>query len=135
MINTDIFFVEDDEDFSIIMKMAVRAINKELKINIVGDGITALKDLQLMAQNKLRPKIILLDLNLPGLSGIEILRKIKDIPFMKTVTVIIFSTSKNQKDVELARQFGADAYIRKPLGYKELITCLEDMIDTWLVVA
>ena len=135
MINTDIFFVEDDEDFSIIMKMAVEAINNELKIDIVSDGITALKNLQAMADTKQRPKIILLDLNLPGLSGIEILRKIKDIPFMNNVTVIIFSTSKNQKDVELARQFGADAYIRKPLGYKELITCLEDMIDTWLVYA
>ena len=135
MINTDIFFVEDDEDFSIIMKMAVDAINNELKIDIVSDGITALKNLQAMADTKQRPKIILLDLNLPGLSGIEILRKIKDIPFMNNVTVIIFSTSKNQKDVELARQFGADAYIRKPLGYKELITCLEDMIDTWLVYA
>lgn len=135
MINTDIFFVEDDEDFSIIMKMAVGAVNNELKINIVGDGNTALKELQVMAENKIRPKIILLDLNLPGLSGIDILRKIKDIPFMKTVTVILFSTSKNQKDVELAHQFGADAYLRKPLGYKELIICLEDMFNNWLVFA
>lgn len=135
MISSDIFFVEDDEDFSIIMKMAVHALNNELKISIVGDGITALRDLQVLADNKVRPKIILLDLNLPGLSGIEILRKIKEIPFMKTVTVILFSTSKNQKDVELARQFGADAYLRKPLGYKELLICLKDMFSKWLVLA
>jgi DNA-binding response OmpR family regulator len=127
----DIFYVEDDQDFAFIMQYAVKEVNEGLTVNIVGDGNTAITALQQYADEKQRPKLILLDLNLPGLSGIDILKRIKEIPFLKYVPVILFSTSDDINDVRTSLEIGANAFLTKPNGYHNLITCVQSMYDFW----
>jgi CheY-like chemotaxis protein len=131
VMSPDIFYVEDDQDFAFIMQHAVKEVNEGLTVNIVGDGNSAIAALQQYAQERQRPKLILLDLNLPGLSGLDILKRIKEIPFLKYVPVILFSTSDDLNDVRTSLEIGANAFLTKPNGYHNLITCVQSMYDFW----
>jgi CheY-like chemotaxis protein len=127
----DIFIVEDNEDFSFLIEKAIDHIDKDLSIKIVDNGLNALEVLKHFEQEDTRPRIILLDLNLPGLSGLDLLGKIKTIEFLKQVPVILFTTSDNPKDVRLATEHGANAYVTKPHGYIALIDCLRSLFNFW----
>lgn len=131
IVSPDIFYVEDDQDFAFIMKYAVKEVNDGLTVNIVEDGNSAIAELLRYAEEKQRPKLILLDLNLPGISGLDLLKRIKEIPFFKYVPVILFSTSDDQNDVKTSLEIGANAFLTKPSGYHNLITCVQSLYDFW----
>jgi CheY-like chemotaxis protein len=131
--NIDIFYVEDDMDFAFIMESALLELKKEISMQIIENGNDALVLLTELSVKKVKPKLILLDLNLPGISGLEILKQIKDIPFLRYVPVILFSTSDNPQDIKSSLEFGANAFVSKPSGYTELIVCLQSMFDFWFV--
>jgi CheY-like chemotaxis protein len=131
VLSPDIFYVEDDKDFAFIMQYAVKEVNEGLTVGIVEDGNSAIAQLLQYADEKQRPKLILLDLNLPGLSGLDVLKRIKEIPFFKYVPVILFSTSDDQNDVKSSLEIGANAFLTKPNGYHNLITCVQSLYDFW----
>lgn len=128
----DIFQVEDDADFSLFMEHAVAEIDNNLHLKIVTNGKEAmllLKEFQLKSS---KPGMILLDINLPGISGLEILKAIREIEFFRTVPIIIFSTSDNPKDITATIEFGANGYQIKPMGYRGLVNCLKAMHINYL---
>lgn len=127
----DIFYVEDDPDFAFIMQYAVKEVKEDLTVSIVEDGNAAITQLLRFAEEKHRPKLILLDLNLPGISGLDVLKRIKEIPFFKYVPVILFSTSDDIMDVKSSLEIGANAFLTKPNGYNNLITCVQSLYDFW----
>lgn len=127
----DILYIEDDPDFAFIMKYAVREIKDDLIVSIVEDGNTAIAALKRFEEDKHRPKLILLDLNLPGISGLEVLKKIKEIPYFKYVPVVLFSTSDDVRDVKSSLESGANAFLTKPDGYNNLIVCMQSLYDFW----
>jgi CheY-like chemotaxis protein len=131
--NTDIFYVEDDMDFAFIMESALMEVKKEISMQIIENGNDALLRLEELSVRKVKPKLILLDLNLPGISGLDLLKQIKDMPFLRYVPVILFSTSDNPQDIKSSLEFGANAFVSKPSGYTELIVCLQSMYDFWFV--
>ncbi|UKT64912.1 response regulator [Pedobacter mucosus] len=132
MLNTDIFFVEDDTDFAYIMETAVQELTEPTSLQIIDNGKEAISILHQLAEIKQKPKLILLDLNLPGISGIEILKEIRDNIYLRYVPVVLFSTSAEPKDIKLSLQFGANAYVTKPSSYLDLIICLQSFSDFWL---
>ena len=131
--NTDIFYVEDDMDFAFIMESALREVKTEVSMQIIENGNSALLMLEELSRRKVKPKLILLDLNLPGISGLDLLKRIKDMPFLRYVPVILFSTSDNPQDIKSSLEFGANAFVSKPSGYTDLIICLQSMYDFWFV--
>jgi len=131
MNTTDIFYVEDDTDYAFFMESAVREVKDTLNLTIVEDGMKALIKLKSFAESKTKPKLILLDLNLPGFSGLDLLKFIRDIPYLKTIPVILFSTSDNPEDVKASIEFGANAYLTKPNGYDNLLKCVHSLHDFW----
>jgi CheY-like chemotaxis protein len=132
VMNTDIFCVEDDIDFAFLMETAVLEMKEVSTIQIIDNGKEALTILRKLASNRVKPRLILLDLNLPGISGIDILKEIRDIPFLRYAPVVLFSTSDNIKDVEQSLEFGANAFVTKPTSYTDLIICLQSFSDFWL---
>jgi CheY-like chemotaxis protein len=131
MTSPDIFYVEDDQDYAFILEHAIKEVKGDLTLSVVEDGRNAILRLEQFAQNKHRPRLILLDLNLPGLSGLDVLKRIKQIPFLRHTPVILFSTSDDPKDVAASYEFGANAYITKPSGYNNLINCIRTLHEFW----
>ena len=129
----DIFYVEDDPDYAFILQTAIGEVREELTVGIVDNGMEAIEKLRTFSDSKYRPKLILLDLNLPGLSGLDVLKNIKAMPYLKYTPVILFSTSDNPKDIRASYEFGANAFVTKPDGYANLLDCLKSMHAFWFV--
>lgn len=123
--------MEDDEDFAFIMEHAVREVREDLSVKIIDNGKDALELLKQLTEAKVKPKLILLDLNLPGMSGLDLVKRIREIAFLKYVPVVLFSTSDNPKDVKASLEYGANAFLSKPSGYINLVSCVESLYNFW----
>lgn len=81
-----------------------------------------------------RPGVILLDLNLPGTDGREVLRQIKQDDDLKTVPVVVFTTSSNPKDIETCYQQGVNSYIIKPMDISLLKQSVQGLLNYWFEI-
>ncbi len=82
-----------------------------------------------------RPAIILLDLNLPGTDGRELLREIKQDNTLKTIPVVVLTTSSNPKDITACYQRGANGYIIKPMNFDNLKQAIQMFIKYWFEIS
>ena len=82
-------------------------------------------------QSAPRPGLILLDLNLPGADGREVLRNIKQDETLKLIPVVIFTTSINPKDIEACYRQGVNSYIVKPMNFSRLKRSIQILIEYW----
>ncbi len=80
----------------------------------------------------LRPSVILLDLNLPGIDGRDILVRLKQDSSFKEIPIVVFTTSSNPKDIELCYQRGANGYLVKPMDSQELKKTIQAFVNYWL---
>jgi len=130
------------EDSDIDYETTLRAFKKSKMANPVQrceDGEEALDYLfqrngYSPAEKSPRPGLILLDLNLPGTDGREFLKEIKKDPELKTIPVIILTTSSDDKDIETCYQAGANSYIQKPVDLEGFFTAIQRLKDFWFEV-
>ena len=131
------------EDSDIDYETTIRAFKKSSMANPVHrceDGEEALDYLyhrnQFSDKDKSpRPDLILLDLNLPGTDGREVLEEIKKDPKLKTIPVIVLTTSSDDKDIEKCYQAGANSYIQKPVDLQGFFEAIQRLKDFWFEVA
>lgn len=134
--NQPILLVEDSpEDF----ETAERAFRKSgLKNPIIrcADGDEALELLFRRGRfaDAPRPGVVLLDLNLPGTDGREVLAEIKADPQLKHIPVIVLTTSSDDRDVQACYQAGASSYIQKPVDLEGFMRAIERLNDYWFEV-
>jgi len=122
--------IEDsDEDFDTVQEAVKRAgFPAEVLRAATGvDGVTALR-----AQAPTSPMLVLMDLNTPGTDGREALAAIKSDPALRSVPVVVFSTSANQRDIGFCYATGANAYHVKPVRYPDHLAMLIDVLTYWL---
>jgi CheY-like chemotaxis protein len=129
--------VEDsNEDFRMLQRLMRRmAVQNPIHRCTNGDEV-----LELLYQHKndchskvfIRPSVILLDLNLPGIDGRDILERLKQDISFKEIPIIVFTTSSNPKDIELCYQKGANGYLVKPMDAQELKKTIQAFVDYWL---
>jgi CheY-like chemotaxis protein len=81
-----------------------------------------------------RPGIILLDLNLPGTDGREVLAEIKNDPGLRTIPVVVLTTSTDEIDIQRCYQAGANSYVHKPVGLEGFMMALQRLKDYWFEV-
>lgn len=81
-----------------------------------------------------RPHLIVLDLNLPGTDGREVLRRIKQDNNLKMIPVVVFTTSNNPKDIEVCYQYGVNSYIVKPINFAQLKRDIQILVEYWFEV-
>jgi CheY-like chemotaxis protein len=79
-----------------------------------------------------RPSVILLDLNLPGIDGRDVLERLKQDNSFREIPIVVFTTSSNPKDIELCYQKGANGYLIKPMDAQDLQKTLQAFVDYWL---
>jgi CheY-like chemotaxis protein len=138
MINTStqpLLVIEDsDEDFAAFERI-IRKLSLFQKIYRCTSGDDALDFLRQMGSytdaDAPRPSMILLDLNLPGTDGREVLEEIKQDELLRVIPVVIFTTSDNPRDVDVCYQNGANGYIVKPIDVKKLTKTVQVIVDYW----
>ena len=131
-----LLLIEDsDEDFAAFERILRKASITNTIYRCV-DGDEALDFLRHKGQysdltKAPRPAIILLDLNLPGTDGREVLEQIKQDEELKMIPVVVFTTSSNPKDIEICYRYGVNGYIIKPIDVKKLMRTVQVLIDYW----
>lgn len=135
MQKADIIYIEDDLDFTEVVEQAFNQVNSNTQLKIIEDGKAALRQLDSLASEKSTPCLVLLDMNLPGISGLDVLKKIRESQALKYIPVVMFSTSENPKDIKASLENGANAYVTKPLGYLNLVNCLKSVHSFWIDTA
>ena len=135
----DILLVEDNQDD---MDLALHALTREKLANnifVVRDGEEALDFLFCRGAFTHRsfdhpPKLILLDLKLPKVDGMEVLRQIKSDPRTKTIPVVIMTSSKEERDLVAGYNLGANSYIQKPVDFDQFRETVKSVGLYWLVI-
>jgi two-component system response regulator len=127
-----ILIVEDSEDDFEATKRAFARTNLHNPIEHVWSGEEALAYLRSAAPP---PGIILLDLNMPGLDGRRTLELIKQQRALKTIPVVILTTSNDERDVQWCYEFGANTYIQKPVDFDGLIAAIQQLKEYWFEIA
>ena len=82
-----------------------------------------------------RPAIILLDLNMPGTDGHEVLRQVKADERLKTIPVIVLTTSDDERDIQACYRAGANSFVTKPVTFEGLVQSIQRLKDFWIEIA
>lgn len=135
--NIEILFVEDSEDDA---NLTIRALTKSgftNKLHHVRDGAEALdfmygKGIFASRDVTANPKLILLDLKMPKVSGIQVLEKLKSDPNFKSIPVVILTSSKEDPDVAKCYALGANSYIVKPVDSDGFIRAIREIGLYWM---
>lgn len=132
-----ILLAEDDEND---VRITLRAIQKgglDATMSVVRDGQEALDYLERgegYAEAR-RPDLVLLDMNLPKLNGMEVLRAAKTNPALRAIPVLMLTTSQRQEDVATAYALGANAFICKPIRFSRFVEVVRELATYWSKVA
>lgn len=134
-----ILLVEDNEDDIELVELALRSGNIANDIDIVKDGEEALDYIFCKGRYKTRdsndlPALILLDLNLPKINGLEVLREIRRNEKTSYIPVTIFTSSSQEKDITESYKLGANSYIQKPVDFEKFRDIIQNLGLYWLVL-
>lgn len=134
-----LLIIEDsDEDFAALSR-AIKKARMNQPIYRCEDGDEALDFLYREGEYRdatlsPRPSLIILDLNLPGTDGREVLAEVKQDQELKTIPVVIFSTSSNPKDISACYGQGVSSYMVKPMDNQHLTQLVQTFLDYWFKV-
>jgi two-component system, response regulator len=135
----DILLVEDSQQDAELTIRAFKKYNLSNNIIRVEDGAEALdflfckgKFTGRSAQNN--PKVVLLDLKLPKVNGLEVLEKIKNDPDLKTIPVVILTSSNEDPDIKKAYAIGANSYVVKPVEFEKFMEAIKNLGYYWLLI-
>ena len=125
--------VEDNPQDARLLQEAFRETSVRPEVTHCANAEKAWKALQeaLKAPGNLLPNLLLLDLNLPGTSGHELLERMRGVPLLERLPVIILSSSQHQADVQRARGNQATAYMAKPLTMDGYVALAQDLVTLW----
>ena len=124
-----ILLVEDDVVDAMTVKRALRDIDADQNVVHMTNGEEALHYLQ--SNDSQKPFVILLDLNMPKMNGLEFLRIIKSDEALKKIPVIVLTTSKNSTDIEQSFAEGAAGYMVKPVDYEKSVETISAIKNYW----
>ena len=133
----ELVLVEDNPED---LQLALRALEKARladRVHVARDGAEALEYVFCEGEHATRdiadaPKPILLDLKLPKIDGLEVLRRIKGDPRTKNIAVVVLTSSKEQNDVVESYNLGVNSYIVKPVNFERFVTAVRDLGYYWL---
>jgi CheY-like chemotaxis protein len=134
-----ILLVEDNPDDILLTKRALKKCNVANEIDVVRDGVEALEYLRCEGTYSERdintlPEIILLDLKMPRMGGLELLGIIRTEDKLKLLPVVILTSSKQEKDIVESYNLGANSYIQKPVDFDQFVEAVKQLGLYWLVL-
>ena len=133
-----ILLAEDDPNDVELTLAALAKHNLANKVEVVRDGAEALDYLFRRGKFATRPDgnpvVVLLDLKMPKVNGLEVLHKIKTDEKLKTVPVVALTSSRESPDVKRCYDYGVNAYVVKPLGFPDFINAVKQLGIFWVVL-
>jgi two-component system response regulator len=134
-----ILLVEDNPDDELLALRALRKNGIVGDVVVVRDGVEALDYLFATGDHAGRdasvvPRVILLDLKLPKIGGLEVLRRLRSDERTRLVPVVILSSSGEQRDMREGYGLGANSYVRKPVNFEHFVRAVEQLKSYWLVL-
>ncbi|KAB8156112.1 response regulator receiver domain-containing protein [Kordia periserrulae] len=130
MENLSFLFIEDDEIEVLKFKKSLKKLGFTHKILEAKNGEEAL---DILKKKQELPNVILLDLNMPKMNGLEFLKELKEDPHLRYIPAIIVTTSNNHQDMLESYNLGIAGYIIKPLRYEDYIKKIQRVVDYWMV--
>ena len=132
----EILLVEDNPGD---VRLTIEGLNEAKvrnNLNVARDGVEALEFLRRQGQfaEAVRPDLILLDLNLPRIDGREVLAEVKSDPDLKTIPVVVLTTSSAEQDILRSYELQANCYITKPVDLEQFIKVVRSIEDFWLTI-
>ncbi len=134
-----ILLVEDNPNDIALTERALKKANVANELVIAEDGVEALKYLfgeegDPAGPPKGLPVVVLLDLKLPRVDGLEVLRRIREDDSTRLLPVVILTSSSEEKDIVRSYDLGANSYIRKPVRFSEFVEAIRQLGLYWLVL-
>jgi CheY-like chemotaxis protein len=137
LLNTiDILLVEDDPGDVLMTREAFEHHKIRNSLHVVSDGVEALRFLrgQPPYEDRPRPGLILLDLNLPKMDGQEVLAEIKAAADLRTIPVVVLTTSEAAEDILRSYDLHANAYVTKPVDFEHFVEVVRQIDDFFVTV-
>jgi len=133
-----ILMVEDDPKDVELTLTALEDYNLANEVVVTRDGEEALDYLYSRGQYKMRsgdnPAVLLLDLKLPKVDGLEVLRRIKSDEKLRMIPVVVLTSSKEEKDMVASYKLGVNAYVVKPVDFHEFVNAIKELGVFWAVI-
>ncbi|MHA2425696.1 MAG: response regulator [Candidatus Thorarchaeota archaeon] len=134
-----ILLVEDNEDDIVLTQRALKKANILNEVVVVRDGIQALNYLRCEGdyaerKEKGSPVVILLDLSMPRMGGLECLKEIREDSKLKVLPVVVLTSSSEDRDICESYQLGANSYIQKPVDFDQFVQAIQTLGLYWLVL-
>jgi CheY-like chemotaxis protein len=127
-----VLLVEDDPGDVVLIEEAFEHNKVRNSLKIVGDGVEAMEYLR--AEGSDRPDLVLLDLNLPRKDGREVLAEVKSDPDLRTIPIVVLTTSEAEEDVLKSYQLHANAYVTKPVDFERFVSIVRQIDDFFVSV-
>lgn len=134
---THILLVEDDPNDLELINLAFEAYNFANHIDVVTDGEQALQFLlgtDDVPFHPYLPRLILLDLKLPKVSGIEVLQHVRSHPRTRNIVVVVMTSSREDSDLNICYELGVNSYVVKPLDFKQFIDVMQQVGLYWMLL-
>jgi CheY-like chemotaxis protein len=132
----DVLLVEDDEGDVLMTREAFEYYKIQNRLHVVGDGEQALQFLRRTGPyaDAPRPGLILLDLNLPRKDGRQVLEEIKSDETLRTIPVVVLTTSQAEEDIVRSYRLHANAYVTKPVDFSRFMEVIRQIDDFFVTV-
>lgn len=133
-----ILLAEDNQNDIDLTLLALSEYNLANNIEVVNDGVEVLEYLRSQGKFKGRdpvaPAVILLDLKMPRMNGIEVLKEIKSDPVLKLIPVVMVTSSREESDLVQSYKLGVNAYVVKPVDFNQFIDAIKQMGAFWAIL-
>ena len=132
----EILLVEDNPGDVRLTVEGLRESKVRNNLHVASDGIEAMEFLRRQGRyiGAIRPDLILLDLNLPRMDGREVLSEVKSDPKLKTIPVVVLTTSRAEQDVLRSYELQANCYITKPVDLEQFLAVVKSIEDFWFTI-
>jgi CheY-like chemotaxis protein len=127
-----VLLVEDDPGDVVLIEEAFEHNKVRNSLKIVGDGVEAMEYLR--APGSSRPDLVLLDLNLPRKDGHEVLEEVKNDPSLRSIPIVVLTTSQAEEDILRSYDLYANAYVAKPVDFERFIEVIRQIDDFFVSV-
>ena len=136
MQSIDILLVEDNEGDAHLTQQALKRAKVRNRVHVVNDGVEALQFLRREPgfEKAPRPDLVLLDLNLPNMDGREVLETMKGDAALRTIPVVVVTSSAAEQDIVRTYALNANAYVTKPVDLQQFLHVIGSVGDFWLEI-